>query len=186
MICTRALLVAALLAASSAASAAPTVYGLSFIGTDVYVERPDEPLRFTFPRDFTGTFTYDSATSQLLDLDAEFTGPFRDFTAAAVNLLETAQPCDLACFVEALESGSFQYYYLRSGATVTFGEPLDGSASVSSVATYSRPFYVTGRIQFNGAVPEPDAWLMMLLGFGAIGTSMRRRKHAGAKFAAVS
>jgi hypothetical protein len=27
-----------------------------------------------------------------------------------------------------------------------------------------------------GAVPEPATWAMMLLGFGAVGYSMRRRK----------
>jgi hypothetical protein len=28
-----------------------------------------------------------------------------------------------------------------------------------------------------GAIPEPSTWLMMLLGFGAIGVAVRRRKH---------
>jgi len=27
---------------------------------------------------------------------------------------------------------------------------------------------------FNGAVPEPGTWMMMLLGFGAMGVAMRR------------
>jgi len=30
----------------------------------------------------------------------------------------------------------------------------------------------------NGAVPEPATWAMMLLGFGAMGLSMRRRRRA--------
>jgi hypothetical protein len=30
----------------------------------------------------------------------------------------------------------------------------------------------------NGAVPEPGTWAMMLLGFGAVGFAMRRRKPA--------
>jgi hypothetical protein len=29
------------------------------------------------------------------------------------------------------------------------------------------------------AVPEPGTWAMMLLGFGAIGFSMRRRRQTG-------
>jgi hypothetical protein len=29
----------------------------------------------------------------------------------------------------------------------------------------------------NGAVPEPSTWVMMLLGFGAVGASMRRRRQ---------
>ncbi|MEO6581327.1 MAG: PEPxxWA-CTERM sorting domain-containing protein, partial [Sphingomicrobium sp.] len=30
----------------------------------------------------------------------------------------------------------------------------------------------------DGAVPEPATWAMMLLGFGAIGMSMRRRRRS--------
>jgi hypothetical protein len=33
-------------------------------------------------------------------------------------------------------------------------------------------------IVVNSAVPEPATWAMMLLGFGAIGFSMRRRRAA--------
>ena len=32
--------------------------------------------------------------------------------------------------------------------------------------------------EIAGAVPEPGTWAMMLMGFGAIGFAMRRRKHA--------
>ena len=32
-----------------------------------------------------------------------------------------------------------------------------------------------------GAVPEPATWLMMLLGFGAIGYSMRSKKNSGSR-----
>ena len=32
----------------------------------------------------------------------------------------------------------------------------------------------------NGAVPEPATWAMMLIGFGAIGASMRRRRKVNA------
>jgi len=33
-----------------------------------------------------------------------------------------------------------------------------------------------------GAVPEPASWALMLGGFGAIGTAMRRRPRAAVSF----
>ena len=36
----------------------------------------------------------------------------------------------------------------------------------------------------EGAVPEPSTWAMMLLGFGAVGYSMRRSKRAKVSYAA--
>lgn len=37
-----------------------------------------------------------------------------------------------------------------------------------------------------GAVPEPATWAMMLLGFGGIGMTMRRRRQAGNKLAQLA
>lgn len=36
--------------------------------------------------------------------------------------------------------------------------------------------FAVDTISFNGAVPEPSTWAMMLLGFGAIGFAARRRR----------
>jgi hypothetical protein len=33
----------------------------------------------------------------------------------------------------------------------------------------------------GGAVPEPSTWAMMLLGFGAMGMAMRRRRRSGTR-----
>ena len=38
----------------------------------------------------------------------------------------------------------------------------------------------SGTLQFITAVPEPAAWMMMVVGFGALGATMRRRPAAGA------
>lgn len=42
-------------------------------------------------------------------------------------------------------------------------------------------FTVNGNVlspSINGAVPEPSTWAMLLIGFGAIGTAMRRCRRA--------
>lgn len=45
------------------------------------------------------------------------------------------------------------------------------------INTTSRIQYVSGSRQtYTPAVPEPGTWAMMLLGFGAIGFSVRRRR----------
>lgn len=47
-----------------------------------------------------------------------------------------------------------------------------GTAS-SKATTFS------GTVQFITAIPEPAAWGMMVIGFGALGASLRRRPAAG-------
>ena len=37
----------------------------------------------------------------------------------------------------------------------------------------------------NGAVPEPSTWAMMLMGFGAIGVALRRRRSTNLALAAA-
>ena len=38
-------------------------------------------------------------------------------------------------------------------------------------------FFRLDNISVNAAVPEPGTWAMMLIGFGAMGVSMRRRRR---------
>ncbi len=49
---------------------------------------------------------------------------------------------------------------------------IEGVAS-SKNTTFS------GTVQFITAVPEPAGWTMMMVGFGALGLTMRRRKPLG-------
>ena len=49
------------------------------------------------------------------------------------------------------------------------------SCSRFKPGVYSTSFALTRSNVVTGAVPEPTTWAMMLLGFGAMGVSMRRR-----------
>ena len=43
--------------------------------------------------------------------------------------------------------------------------------------------YGVGELSYNGGVPEPAAWAMMLAGFGLVGSAMRRRSKVAVTFA---
>lgn len=172
-----ALLAAALVAGSSAASAAPVLYGISFVGTGSYADPGFSGVLNGAPRDFTGTFTFDESTNQLLGFSAEFIGPRATFPSP-LALFEAAQPCDLQCFVGALATGSFSYSYGNGSARISFGDPLSGTVFAPALANLGDRAGVTGVIRFNGAIPEPETWLMMLLGFGAVGASIRRCRQS--------
>lgn len=62
-----------------------------------------------------------------------------------------------------------------STARTAFVNGLLGGRAYFNIHTNLNP---GGEIrgQLAGAVPEPSTWAMMLLGFGAVGCSMRRRK----------
>jgi hypothetical protein len=36
----------------------------------------------------------------------------------------------------------------------------------------------TGVLDFNTAVPEPRTWALLLVGFGLVGSTLRRRREA--------
>ena len=67
---------------------------------------------------------------------------------------------------------------------VTFTAPSTGiytmNASVQNVGSSSSPSYL---LLDATAVPEPGTWMLMLLGLGAVGFSMRRRTNLRVNFA---
>ncbi len=61
--------------------------------------------------------------------------------------------------------------------TATAGELITGATFVSTENSFEFDDIAT-----RGAVPEPATWAMFILGFGVIGTSMRRRRSVRVSF----
>jgi len=60
------------------------------------------------------------------------------------------------------------------------------SFAPSSRGNYSLTISGPGTATIGAAVPEPATWAMMILGMGAVGFAMRRRKQIGAPVAAYA
>ena len=73
-----------------------------------------------------------------------------------------------------LASDTTMHTFTLSGSNIAFAVFGSRSPSVSGSSVLADNFtFSSGNI---GAVPEPATWAMMLIGFGAIGVSMRRRR----------
>ncbi len=64
-------------------------------------------------------------------------------------------------------------YKIRFGTTNSIDTIYQSGLAFSGITIKGEPVPTT-----TGAVPEPAAWMMMLLGMGAIGYSLRRKKPA--------
>jgi hypothetical protein len=87
--------------------------------------------------------------------------------------------CSAANGQDTAFSGAFTLNFSGSGP-FTLNNFVDRYASISALNNQSGEGYpyIPGIPTQHGAVPEPATWAMMLLGFGGIGMSMRRRPRA--------
>jgi hypothetical protein len=181
---------AMLLAAASAlwvqpASAATVVYGLAFDRTYTFINPDHGGVGITLGvRNPSGTFSFDTATNQLLsfDVDPGFP-PDQDFSSQVLGLFAAAGPCDLLCFIGSIDGSAWHTtisdYVALYKTTLYFGAPLDGQA-IAKGGPAELPFDIAdigGTYRVNGPVPEPATWAMMLFGFLAVGALLRRRKR---------
>jgi hypothetical protein len=108
------------------------------------------------------TFTNDLAGVYAITLDTSSTGI--DFTSAVLT-----GPGGPYALIEEFDNGVSEFWNLSS----LFLEA--GTYTLTINGNNSSTGSLGGTVTIN-AVPEPGTWAMMLLGFGAAGFAMRRRR----------
>lgn len=81
------------------------------------------------------------------------------------------------------EPYAFLNFYARGGTTfdrIVFAEKPEVGGYESDNHTVGRWNRMSGTIIPPGGVPEPAAWLMLIAGFGLVGTGMRRQRVVAA------
>ena len=70
------------------------------------------------------------------------------------------------------------YWVTTNGNSTSPGQESNGGTFTNWSSTgVEHAFYLTGD-RLTGAVPEPGTWAMMLIGFGAVGFTIRRQRRA--------
>ena len=157
------------LALSIAAPAkAQVTYTFTAISAIPYQPFPDE-LPFYYVSPPLGSFSYTSPT---------FISSSLSVTPDELNSCSSSpDPCGTQGFgtggYDVISFDSFAAYYFAPdsfGADGTYNTVLYGTDQAGTLNVRGAPEV--------GSIPEPATWAMMLLGFGAIGAAVRRRKHA--------
>lgn len=148
--------------AASAVTAAP-----AFAATPIAITLEDDAAGFS--KIVKNGFSYDYT----------FSLPFAGFLSASLNSSATTNPIVFSTVSlngTALSKDKLSNSYYLPAAIASVAGPqvfhVEGVASGKSTA-------FSGTVQFITAVPEPAAWVLMVIGFGTLGASMRRRPRAG-------
>lgn len=134
----------------------------------------------------SGTFGNDSVLCEGGALTCAFTNTFSFLTPTGFDLVNASISTSAAGsnnidFSSVLlngaafalsPTGTFEFGSLSSGLTAGFNNTLTVNGQNSGNSAFS------GTLTFaaQSAVPEPATWAMMLLGFGAVGFSIRRKR----------
>lgn len=88
--------------------------------------------------------------------------------------------CDAANGQADLFSGNFALTFAPNTNSISLGNFVDRYASLTQLNG------ISGEGTPVGAVPEPATWAMMLLGFGAMGASLRRSRRRSGKMLQIA
>ena len=149
-----------------------TLYDVSFLdGTCAAVfEGCDSQSDITFTTPASATAAANALLQQV------FIGIFNTNTALIRGCSDTTR-----CYAFIPQSVNAGAAY--GAAALNFPNFSDGTSFFSTQSAFnstSTPFYTWAKFTLApvAAVPEPATWLMMLLGFGAIGYTMRSKKKS--------
>jgi hypothetical protein len=156
------------------ATTATTTYAFPFAGatgTSIGTAYTLGPATFSS----TNLFSYD---------DGAYGTPYLGSTGAIAVDTNTSA---IGLYFGSFWSGAFTVTYTANGDTGTFYVPDTAffgftSSSGPLTLTFSQPAgtelditqFITG--SSAAPVPEPDTWALMIVGFGAIGVCMRRKR----------
>ena len=153
-------------------------------------------LRFIAPTagDYTATFQVklrDPASNPFTCNGCQIaTGGYPDYRRDGVRMLLNTDTKDLPTWTPELQAQSFTYqtltqtFTLAAGGTFDFSVDHNGARTCTGCVPLTR-FNLYDSVDYtatvsSAAIPEPATWAMMIIGFGAAGCVIRRRRTLAA------
>jgi hypothetical protein len=162
---------AALIAFGTAVPAAAQEYNFSFATS--------APL-FGGPGAGTGTFLTNGITFNSRGYTAQtITGISGVFNGSAITGLASPFGANNLYYLTgpSFVDGSGLGFMTAAGTNVNlFFQDSVSSYRINTTGPFTSSFVTANSSAVAAAVPEPATWAMMLIGFGAVGYSMRRRR----------
>ena len=161
-------------------------------GTSQLAVRFHEPFVVASPSSATGVYSFETGTNLACSSitagtcsDVSLDYSFSNFLTGRISLtnLLTNQSYTTGTFILGnatlqdsfrLSSGFLASLGFNSNVNDTYRVDLTGTNSLGTSTLSAFAQLGTGA---TGAVPEPSTWGMMLLGFGVMGVSLRRRRR---------
>ena len=124
---------------------------------------------------FTDTYLFDLGNGTLsLDLTTTYANATQNINFSLVRVGTTGSMVNVPFVLGTDETYRINNLAVTQGQYMLSlqGQRATGNSNSAFQASY------TGNINFaaTAAVPEPATWAMMLIGFGVVGSTMRRRK----------